>query len=98
MTQLKKEIEVRLLEEAEKYFNKLNEKIQEKFLKSFDKTELGLKGAWFEKLNLKGGIFEFRERDQDKFYRIFAFWDNESATKTLVLCTHGLDKKTNKNP
>jgi phage-related protein len=98
MNHLNKEIEVKLLEEAEEYFNELNEKVKEKFLKSFDKTELGLKGAWFEKLSSKGGIFEFRERDQDKFYRIFAFWDNETETKTLVLCTHGLDKKTNKTP
>ena len=98
MKHLKKKIEVELLKEAEDYFLKLNDKIQAKFLKSFDKTESGLKGPWFEKLTLKDGIFEFRERDQDKFYRIFAFWNNESETKTLILCTHGLDKKTNKTP
>ena len=98
MSYLRKEICVELLKEAEDYFLKLNDKIQAKFLKSFDKTESGLKGPWFEKLTLKDGIFEFRERDQDKFYRIFAFWNNESETKTLILCTHGLDKKTNKTP
>ena len=48
--------------------------------------------------NSEEGIFEFRERDQEKFYRIFAFWDGESDSKTLILCTHGLDKKTNKTP
>jgi phage-related protein len=98
MKRLKKEIDVVLLEEAEHYFLNLNEKIQTKFLKSFDKTESGLKGPWFEKLTSKEGIFEFRERDQDKFYRIFAFWNNESENKTLILCTHGLDKKSNKTP
>jgi len=77
---------------------KLNEKIQAKFLKSFDKTESGIKGLWFEKLTSKEGIFDVKERDQDKFYRIFAFWDNDSERKTLILCTHGLDKKTNKTP
>lgn len=87
-----------MLKEAEDYFLELSDKIQAKFLRSFDKTESRLKGPWFEKLNSKEGIFEFRERDQDKFYRIFAFWDNESETKTLILCTHGLDKKTNKTP
>jgi phage-related protein len=25
-------------------------------------------------------------------------WDGESDSKTLILCTHGLDKKTNKTP
>ncbi|MFZ1705864.1 MAG: type II toxin-antitoxin system RelE/ParE family toxin [Saprospiraceae bacterium] len=95
---MKNEIEVELLEEAEQYFLALNEKIQAKFLRSFDKTVSGLKGPWFEKLKSKEGIFEFRERDQDKFYRIFAFWYGEAETKTLILCTHGLDKKTNKTP
>jgi len=42
MNQLKKEIQVELLEEAEQYFLALNEKMQEKFLKAFDKTESGL--------------------------------------------------------
>ena len=98
MNHLNKEISVELLKEAEEYFLKLNDKIQTKFLKSFDKTESGIKGPWFEKLTSKEGIFEFREKDQDKFYRIFAFWYNDSETKTLILCTHGLDKKTNKTP
>ncbi|MBK8853220.1 MAG: type II toxin-antitoxin system RelE/ParE family toxin [Saprospiraceae bacterium] len=39
-----------------------------------------------------------QERDQEKFYRIFAFWDGEYDSQTLILCTHGLDKKTNKTP
>jgi hypothetical protein len=43
MPHLKKEIRVELLKEAEDYFLGLNEKIQAKFLRSFDKTESGLK-------------------------------------------------------
>jgi phage-related protein len=98
MNHLKKEISVELLKEAEDYFLNLSDKIQMKFLKSFDKTASGIKGPWFEKLKSKEGIFEFKERDQNKFYRIFAFWSNDSQTKTLILCTHGIDKKTNKTP
>lgn len=98
MKRLRKKIEVELLEEAEIYFLALNDKIQAKFLKACDKTESGLKGPWFEKLNSKDGIFEFRERDQEKFYRIFAFWYGDSESRTLILCTHGLDKKSNKTP
>lgn len=98
MKHLKKKIEVELLEEAEIYFLALNVKIQAKFLKAFDKTESGLKGPWFEKLNSKDGIFEFRERDQEKFYRILSFWYGDAESKTLILCTHGLDKKSNKTP
>jgi phage-related protein len=94
----KEKIEVELLKEAEDYFLELTDKMQGKFLRAFDKTESGLKGSWFEKLNSEDGIFEFRERDQEKFYRIFALWGGESDSKTLILCTHGLDKKTNKTP
>ena len=98
MKPLRKKIHIELLEEASEYFFGLPVKIQEKFLKSFDKTQFGLKGIWFEKMEGKHGIFEFRERDKDKFYRIFAFWDSENESKTLILGTHGFDKKTNKTP
>jgi phage-related protein len=95
---LKKKIHVELLEEASEYYLGLPKKIQEKFLKSFDKTQLGFKGIWFEKIESKHGIFEFRERDSEKFYRIFAFWNSDNDAKTLILGTHGFDKKTNKTP
>lgn len=29
-------------------------------------------------------------------YRLFAFWDTRGAVETLIVCTHGLDKKTQK--
>ncbi len=41
---LKKPIKVRFLKEAETYFLAQNEKIQKKFLLSFEKTEIGSKG------------------------------------------------------
>jgi phage-related protein len=95
---LNKPIKVRLLEEAQIYFEELNDKIQTKFLKSFEKTQNGFKGNWFTKLESSDGIFEFRESDHQKFYRIFAFWDKEEEKETLVMGTHGLDKKSNKTP
>lgn len=67
-------------------------------MKSFEKNQFGFRGPWFEKLDNKEGIFEFKERDSEKFYRIFAFWDTENETISLILGTHGLDKKTNKTP
>jgi phage-related protein len=94
---LKKPIKVRFLEEAETYFLSQNEKIQQKFLVSFEKTEAGMKGNWFEKLKNSDGIYEFRQVDHQKFYRIFAFWDSEEKD-TLIVATHGFDKKTNKTP
>lgn len=97
MDKLRKGIEVRLLKEAEDYFIRLDEKVQLKFLYIFEKVELGIKGEWFEKLKGTDGIFEFRYRDKSKFYRIFGFWDGDDQ-RTLILGTHGFDKKSNKTP
>jgi len=72
--------------------------MKDKFTYSFTKTEYGYKGEWFKKLNDSNGIFEFRQRDQDKFYRIFAFWDGTGKDKTLIVATHGIDKKKNQTP
>jgi len=97
MSKLKKPIKVRLLKEAEEYFLAQNEKIQAKFLLAFDKVEAGHKGVWFEKLKGTDGIFEFRQSDYQKFYRVFAFWNSEEQN-TLIIATHGFDKKSNKTP
>jgi len=50
--ELNKPIEVQLLGDAEAYFEGMPEKIQMKLLKSFDKTQMGLKGQWFQTDNL----------------------------------------------
>ena len=97
MSNLEKPIKVRLLQEAEEYFLAQNEKVQKKFLLVFDKIEAGSKGKWFEKLKGSDGIFEFRQSDHQKFYRVFAFWDSEEQ-ETLIIGTHGFDKKSNKTP
>lgn len=96
MAKFVKPIKVKLSEEAIKYFQSLPPKIKSKFLISFDKLEAGFKGKWFE--HLEDEIWEFRQRDQNKFFRMFAFWDKTQKSKTLIIGTHGLDKKTNKTP
>ena len=94
---LKKPIKVRLLKEAEDYFLSQNDKIQRKLLVAFEKAEAGYKGDWFQKLKSTNGIYEFRQSDHQKFYRVFAFWDSEQE-ETLIIGTHGIDKKSNKTP
>ncbi|MBK8505881.1 MAG: type II toxin-antitoxin system RelE/ParE family toxin [Saprospiraceae bacterium] len=74
-----------------------DEKIQKKFLLAFDKTQAGNKGSWFEKLKSSDGIYEFRQSDHQKFYRVFAFWDS-AERQTLVIGTHGFNKKSDKTP
>ena len=85
-----------MLDEATSYFDEIDEKIKAKFFKSFEKVESGHKGDWFK--HLEDEIWEFRERDSSKFYRIFAFWDKTDNKETLVLATHGFIKKVDKVP
>jgi phage-related protein len=96
MQKFSKPINVKLLDEATCYFDEIDEKIKAKFFKSFEKVESGHKGDWFK--HLEDEIWEFRERDSSKFYRIFAFWDSTPDKQTLIVGTHGLDKKSNKTP
>ena len=93
-----KGIKVIFLVEAESYYDKLPQKIKDKFTYSFYKTENGYRGDWFAKLKNSNGIFEFRQRDKEKFYRLFAFWDSTANPDTLIVCAHGFNKKTNKTP
>ena len=93
-----KEVDIVFLEEAEHYFGDLPKKVKDKFTYNFTKTLSGYKGEWFEKLKSTSGLFEFRVRDEVKFYRIFAFWDSTGTQKTLIVATHGFDKKSNKTP
>ena len=95
---MKKPIEIVFLKEAEDYHQELPEKIKKKFLFSFYKVKNGYKGEWFKKLKDSDGIFEFKERGLDKFYRIFAFWDKTLESKVLIIGTHGINKKSNKTP
>lgn len=77
-------------------FERLPDKIQSKFFVAFDKTRVGLKGDWFKSIGDE--IWEFRQRDNQKFYRLLAFWDKTGESETLIVATHGFDKKTNKTP
>jgi len=95
---MKKEIDIILLPETKRFLNQSPDKIKDKFSYVFLKTSIGYRGDWFKKLSDTDGIFEFRIRASLGFYRVFAFWDDTLKTKTLIVCTHGLKKKTNKTP
>ena len=62
------------------------------------KTKMRVFGDWFEKLKSSRDIFEFRVKDSNKFFRLFAFWDSTRDIETLIVCTHGLIKKSDKTP
>lgn len=72
--------------------------VRQKFVVAFRKTCAGHKGHWFKKLTDSDGLFEFRVEVATNIYRLFAFWDTTSAEQTLIVCTHGFQKKTDKTP
>lgn len=93
-----KPIEVIFLKLAEDFVDELEQKARKKLFKAIRKTQVREFGQWFKKLRGTDGIYEFRIDEGGKFYRLFAFWDSEYETETLIIGTHGIAKKTNKTP
>ena len=95
---MSKPIEIILLPEAEDFVDKIEISARKKLFYAIRKTKMRIYGDWFEKLKSSKDIFEFRVKDSNKFFRLFAFWDSTGDMETLIVCTHGLIKKTNKTP
>jgi phage-related protein len=95
---MSKPIEIILLPEADKFVESIEISARKKIFYAIRKTKMRIYGDWFEKLKNSKDIFEFRIKDRNKFFRLFAFWDSTGDKETLIVCTHGLIKKTNKTP
>lgn len=93
-----KPIEITLLPEAEEFVDNIEISARKKMFYAIRKTKKRFFGDWFEKMKTSKYIFEFKVKDSSKFFRLFAFWDSKGDTETLVVCTHGLIKKSNKTP
>lgn len=88
--------DVVFLTEAREFLLELDEKSRDKIIFNIDKSKIKNDNELFKKL--KGEIWEFRTLYNKTYFRIFAFWDKTQKTKTLVLATHGIIKKTGKTP
>ena len=95
---MNKPIEIIFLPDADKFIDNIEISARKKMFYAIRKTKMRIYGDWFEKLRSSKDIFEFRIKDSNKFFRLFAFWDSTNDTETLIVCTHGLIKKTNKTP
>ena len=93
-----KPIEVIFLKLAEEFVDNMEYSARKKLFKAIRKTKERIIGPWFKKMAGSNGIYEFSIDNSGKFYRLFAFWDRESGTETLIIGTHGISKKTNKTP
>jgi len=88
--------EVRFLEPAKDFLDKLDRKAREKILFNIWKSRETNDPELFKKLI--GEIWEFRTRFKGRQFRLFAFWAKDGAKTTLVIATHGFIKKTQKTP
>ena len=80
------------------FLKSLDKEIRQEFGLSVRKLQNGEVVLNFKKLVNTDGIYEFSTNAPNHTYRLFAFWDTRGATETLIVCTHGLDQKTQKTP
>jgi hypothetical protein len=92
------EIEIILLEEAREFLIGLDEKARNKILHDMNKTKIGFRGEWFQRMSGTDDIWEFRTLFNKTYSRLFAFWYKSGNKETLIVCTNGLVKKTDKTP
>jgi phage-related protein len=82
------------LEPAIDFLDQLDLKTRRKIYYRLDRARFGLDSRLFKKLT--DSIWEFRIGHRGLQFRLFAFWDRSDKNTSLVICTHGIVKKTNK--
>lgn len=87
---------VRFLKEVDDFLIDLDKQIKKKILYNIDRARFTLDPKLFKKLTDE--IWEFRTKYRTTQYRLLAFWDKTDNKETLVICTHGIVKKTSKTP
>lgn len=88
--------EVVFLEEVVVFLKGLDHKHVKKILYNIGKVQVENDPELFKKLT--DDIWEFRTLYQGLQYRLLAFWDKTSTTKTLVIAVHGFIKKQSAVP
>lgn len=90
-----KRFDVKYLPEAVKFLESIETKAAQKLLYNVSKSQEIRDHRTFKKL-MNSNIWEFRAEYSSNEYRLFAFWDQ--SQETFVVCTHGINKKTQKTP
>lgn len=89
-------INVDYLEEALSYIDNMPEKARKKLLHNISLVSLGvIDDRLFKKLS-DSGIWELRAEYGSNEYRLLSFWD--TTRSSLIVVTHGFNKKTRKTP
>jgi len=91
---MSKNFDVLISEEAKAFIKSLDIKIQKKIAYNIQKSREITDNKLLKKLT--NDIWEFRARYDTQQIRLLAFWDPN--IKSLIICTHGFVKKTQKTP
>jgi len=91
---MSKNFQVLLSEEVKTFIKSLDLKIQKKVAYNIQKAREVNDSKVLKKLTEE--IWEFRTRYDKQQIRLLAFWDPN--LKSLIICTHGFVKKTQKTP
>ena len=91
---MKTDFNVLFLEDALLFYNNLDEQVKTKVVYNIQRCRKVADAELFRKINPH--IWEFRTQYSKNQIRFFAFWD--PLEKSLVVCTHGIFKKTQKTP
>jgi phage-related protein len=87
--------EVKYLDQATEFVRSIDRKAARKLLFNISKAQQVKDNTIFNKL-LGTENWEFRVIAEGMQYRLFAFWAKKDSV--LVICTHGIVKKTQKTP
>jgi len=85
---------VEFLDEAVEFMENLTPKVRRKIYYNLKKAQIQNDKTIFKKLSKD--IWEFRTLYQKTYYRLFAFWNKLDKNDTLVIATHGIEKKSGK--
>jgi phage-related protein len=86
--------EVNFMKDAFDFLKSLDNKTQEKILENIRISRIRTDPKLLKKVD--NDIWEFRSKFRSNQIRLLAFWDKE--VKSLIVCTHGFVKKTQKLP
>ena len=94
--QFKRLFKVEFLDDAVDFLSKIEPRAAKKIIYNIDKASFTQDPVLLKKLSDE--IWEFRTRYSKKQYRMFAFWDRRASRNTLIICSHGIIKKTRQVP
>ncbi len=89
-------MEVKFAKQVGEFLQKVDLKHRIKIIENIELATNNINSNLLKKLTNE--IWEFRTRIQGIHYRILCFWDKRDKENTIIFCSNGFIKKTNKTP